>query len=82
PRRLLSHRSGFSNFAFREPEGNLRLHFDPGTRYAYSGEGLILLQCVLEQGVGLDVGKEKQRRVFDRLGMTRTSMTWRADFAG
>jgi len=82
PRMLLSHRSGFSNFAFLEPEGKLRLHFDPGTRYAYSGEGLILLQFVLEQGVGLDVGKEMQRRVFDRLGMTRTSMTWRADFAG
>lgn len=82
PRMLLSHRSGFSNFAFLEPEGKLRLHFDPGTRYAYSGEGLILLQFVLEQGVGLDVGREMQRRVFDRLGMTRTSMTWRADFAG
>jgi len=82
PRMLLSHRSGFSNFAFLEPEGKLRLHFDPGTRYAYSGEGLILLQFVLEQGVGLDVGKEMQRRVFDRLGMTRTSMIWRADFAG
>lgn len=82
PRMLLSHRSGFSNFAFLEPEGKLRLHFDPGTRYAYSGEGLILLQFVLEQGVDLDVGQEMQRRVFDRLGMTRTSMTWRPDFAG
>ncbi len=81
-RMLLSHRSGFSNFAFLEPEGRLRLHFDPGTRYAYSGEGLILLQFVLERGLGLDVGAEMQRRVFDRFGMRRTSMTWRADFAG
>lgn len=81
-RMLLSHRSGFANFAFLEPEGKLRLHFDPGTRYAYSGEGLILLQFVLERGLGLEVGAEMQRRVFDRFGMTRTSMTWRADFAG
>ncbi|WP_313457324.1 serine hydrolase domain-containing protein [Stenotrophomonas sp.] len=81
-RMLLSHRSGFSNFAFLEPEGKLRIHFDPGTRYAYSGEGLILLQFVLERGLGLDVGAEMQRRVFDRLGMTRTSMMWREDFAG
>ena len=80
-RMLLSHRSGFSNFAFLEPEGKLRIHFDPGTRYAYSGEGLILLQFVLERGLGLDVGKEMQRRVFDRFGMSRTSMMWRADFA-
>jgi CubicO group peptidase (beta-lactamase class C family) len=80
-RMLLTHSSGFANFAFLEPDGRLRMHFDPGTRYAYSGAGLILLQFVLERGLGLDVGAEMQRRVFDRLGMTRTSMTWRADFA-
>ena len=54
----------------------------PGSRYAYSGEGIILLQFVLETGLGLKVGDEMQRRVFDRFGMTRTSMMWRADFAG
>jgi len=81
PRLLLNHASGFANFAFVEPDEKLRIHFDPGSRYAYSGEGLILLQFVLERGRGLDVGREMQRRVFDRFGMTRTSMMWRADFA-
>ncbi|QYF93397.1 beta-lactamase family protein [Massilia sp. PAMC28688] len=81
PRMLLNHASGFANFRFLEPDGRLRLHFAPGTRYAYSGEGIQLLQVVLEQGLGLDVGKEMQRRVFDRFGMRRTSMTWRPDFA-
>lgn len=81
PRILLSHRSGFNNFAFVEPDGHLRFHFDPGSRYAYSGEGLILLQFVLERGLGLDLGAEMQRRVFDRFAMTNTSMMWRADFA-
>jgi CubicO group peptidase (beta-lactamase class C family) len=81
PRILLSHTSGLANFAFLEPDQKMRLHFDPGTRYAYSGEGIILMQFVLETGLGLDVGKEMQRRVFDRFGMTRTSMMWRADFA-
>jgi CubicO group peptidase (beta-lactamase class C family) len=81
PRILLTHSAGFSNFAFIEPDGKLRMHFDPGKRYAYSGEGLILLQFVLHRGLGLDVGAEMQRRVFDRFGMTRTSMKWRADFA-
>jgi CubicO group peptidase (beta-lactamase class C family) len=80
-RMLLSHRSGFANFAFLEPDGRLRFHFEPGARYAYAGEGLILLQFVLERGLGLDVGAEMQRRVFDRLGMPNTSMTWRPDFA-
>lgn len=81
PRILLTHRSGFSNFGFLEPDGKLKFHFDPGSRYGYSGEGIILLQFVLEQGLGLDVGAEMQRRVFDRFGMTRTSMMWRPDFA-
>lgn len=81
PRVLLTHSAGFSNFAFVEPDKKLRMHFDPGARYAYSGEGFILLQFVLEKGLGLDVGAEMQRRVFDRLGMANTSMLWRADFA-
>lgn len=81
PRILLMHSSGFANFAFVEPDGKLRFHFDPGTRYAYSGEGLILLQFVLERGLELDVGQEMQRRVFEPFGMSNTSMMWRADFA-
>ena len=81
PRILLTHSSGFANFGFLEPDGKLKFHFDPGSRYAYSGDGLILLQFVLERGLGLDVGKEMQRRVFDRFGMKATSMTWRTDFA-
>ena len=80
PRILLSHGSGFANFGFLEPDGKLKFHFDPGARYAYSGDGMILLQFVLEQGLGLDVGAEMQRRVFDRFGMKTTSMMWRPDF--
>ena len=78
---LLTHSSGFANFSFIEPDGKLKFHFDPGTRYAYSGEGLILLQFVLEKGLGLDLGAEMKRRVFDRFGMANTSMIWRPDFA-
>lgn len=81
PRILLTHSAGFANFSFIEPDGRLKFHFDPGTRYAYSGEGLILLQFVLEQGLGLKLGEEMQKRVFDRFGMANTSMMWRQDFA-
>ena len=79
-RHLLTHSAGFANFAFLEPDGKLRFHFDPGTRYAYSGVGIILLQFVIERGLGLDVGQEMQRRIFDRFGMSNTSMVWREDF--
>ncbi|HEY8880012.1 MAG TPA: serine hydrolase domain-containing protein [Roseateles sp.] len=81
PRMLLTHSGGFANFAFLEPDGKLRIHFEPGSRYAYSGEGMILLQFVLERGLGIDVGEAMQRRVFNRLGLRRTGMQWREDFA-
>ena len=77
---LLTHSGGFSNFYFLEPERQLRIHFEPGSRYAYSGDGMILLQFVLEQGLGLDVGAEMHRRLFAPNGMTRTSLIWRPDF--
>lgn len=81
PRHLLTHSSGFANFAFVEPDGKLRMHFDPGTRYAYSGEGIMLLQFALDEGLGLSTGEELQRRIFAPLGMTTTSLMWRPDFA-
>ena len=72
---------GFSNFGFLEPDGRLRFHFDPGARYAYSGDGFILLQFVLEAGLGVDFLAATQDAVFTPLGMTNTSLQWRADFA-
>jgi CubicO group peptidase (beta-lactamase class C family) len=86
PRMSLTHSTGFSNFWFLEPDRKLRIHFEPGTQYSYSGEGLILLQFVIErgrrdQGLGLDVG-ELTDGIFARLGMTRTSLVWRDSFAG
>jgi CubicO group peptidase (beta-lactamase class C family) len=86
PRMCLTHSTGFNNFWFIEPDQKLRIHFEPGTRYSYSGEGFILLQFVIEhgrktQGLGLDVG-DLTNAIFDRLGMTRTSLVWRDAFAG
>lgn len=81
PRMLMLHSGGFANYRWIEPDGRLRIHFEPGTRYAYSGEGFYILQLVLERGLGLDVAEEMQRRVFDRLGMKHTSLVWRPEFA-
>jgi CubicO group peptidase (beta-lactamase class C family) len=62
PRMCLTHSTGFNNFWFIEPDQRLRIHFDPGTRFSYSGEGFILLQFAIEHGrkaqrLGLDVGE-------------------------
>ncbi len=78
---LLDHTTGFANFRWAEPDSKLHFHRDPGVRFDYSGEGLNLAQFVVETGLGLDAGKEMQRRVFDRFGMTRTSLTWREDLS-
>jgi len=82
PRIILNHRTGLANMRWLEEDGKVRFHWTPGERYGYSNEGFWVLQTVLEQGLGLDVGAEMQTRVFDRFGMTRTSMQWRDDFAG
>lgn len=77
-RMLLSHTPGFANFRFFDkdgdfnPDGKLAIYFEPGSRYAYSGEGMKLAQRVLERGLGLDVAAEMQRRIFNPLGMRRT----------
>jgi CubicO group peptidase (beta-lactamase class C family) len=80
PRMCLTHSTGFSNFWFVEPDQKLHIHFEPGTHFSYSGEGLILLQFVIEhgrkaQGLGLDAG-DLTKTNFDHLGMTRTSLIW------
>lgn len=81
PRHILNHSTGFANFSFLEPDEKLRFHFDPGSRYGYSGEGIMLLQFGLDKGLGLDTGKEVQRLVFDPLKMPNSSLVWRPDFA-
>ena len=85
PRMCLTHSTGFANFWFIEPDQKLRIHFEPGSRYSYSGEGFILLQFAIEhgrkgQGLGLDVGDQTAAN-FDRLDMTRTSLLWHDSFA-
>lgn len=85
PRMVLTHSTGFANFWWIEPDQKLHIHFDPGARYAYSGEGMILLQFAIDQGrkdkgLGIDVGQLAQDAVFTPLGMTQTSLMWRPDF--
>lgn len=81
PRHILTHSTGLANLRFLEPDMDLKFHFTPGERYAYSGEGFYLLQFMLEKGLGLDVKAEMQARIFDRFTMPNTDMQWRADFA-
>lgn len=80
PRMLLSHTSGLPNWRFFEQGQRLTIRSTPGTHFGYSGEGINLLQLVIEEHTGKPVGNMMQTRIFDRFGMTRTSMVWRASF--
>jgi len=77
---LLSHTSGFPNWRAFEDDRKLHIHFDPGTRYAYSGEGIDLAQFVVETVTGQSLTDLMQERIFTPLHMTRTSMVWQPAF--
>jgi CubicO group peptidase (beta-lactamase class C family) len=78
-RMLLSHTSGFPNWrAFTD--GKLSIHFEPGSRFAYSGEGIQLAQTVVEIVTKRPLKQLMQERVFQPLGMTHTSMIWDTRF--
>jgi CubicO group peptidase (beta-lactamase class C family) len=79
-RMLLSHTSGFANWRSMEDDRKLRIHFEPGSRFAYSGEGIDLLQLVVETITKKPLDELMQDRVFQPLGMSRTSMVWQDRF--
>ena len=79
-RMLLSHTSGFPNFRWFEDDKKLKIHFEPGTRYAYSGEGYQLAQLVVETVTGKSLTLLMEEDLFGPLGMTRTSMIWEPRF--
>jgi CubicO group peptidase (beta-lactamase class C family) len=79
-RMLLDHTSGFPNWRQFSDDRKLHIHFEPGSRYAYSGEGIALLQLVVEEVTHKGLEELMQARVFGPLGMTRTSMTWSLKF--
>jgi hypothetical protein len=58
----------------------LNINFVPGSRYAYSGEGIELLQLVVETVTKKPLEELMQERVFRPLNMTRTSMVWQTTF--
>jgi CubicO group peptidase (beta-lactamase class C family) len=77
---LLSHTSGFPNWRAYENDRKLHIHFYPGSRYAYSGEGIELAQLVVETATGKSLSSLMEENLYRPLRMTRTSMVWEARF--
>jgi CubicO group peptidase (beta-lactamase class C family) len=81
PRMLLSHTSGLLNFAFIEPDKKMHLHSKPGSQFNYSGEGIDLVQFLVERQKGQLLDALMQAALFTPLGMTRTGIIYRNEFA-
>lgn len=73
-RMVLMHTSGFPNW--RPKNGSLKINFQPGERFSYSGEGFLYLQKVAEHISGLSLEEYMQKNVFFPLGMTHSSFVW------
>jgi len=80
PRMLLAHSGGLLNFASIEPDKKIHLHSKPGTQFSYSGEGINLVQLVIEQKKGKPLDQLMQEAIFTPLGMTRTGIIYRQQF--
>ena len=79
-RMCLMHTTGFPNWRWFEPDQQLRIKHEPGSRYSYSGEGLVYLQVVLEKMLGKHLEELAQEIIFVPLGMRRSSYRWLPEF--
>jgi len=79
-RMLLSHTSGFPNWRWLNEDGRLNINFEPGSKFAYSGEGIDLLQLVVETITKQPLEALMRTHVFEPFGMTRSSMLWQSRF--
>jgi CubicO group peptidase (beta-lactamase class C family) len=77
---LLDHTTGFANFPWMENDHKLHMHYDPGTHYGYSGEGINLAQFVVEKVTGKSATQLMQEELFGPLNMSRSSMIWLPHF--
>jgi len=77
---LLDHTTGFANYRGLEDDRKLRFHYEPGTRYGYSGEGINLAQFVVEKVTRKSVAALMQEELYGPLKMTRSSMVWEPRF--
>jgi len=80
PRMLLAHISGLANFASLEPDKKLHLHYKPGSQFLYSGEGINLVQFVIEQQKQKPLDELMQQAIFTPLHMDHTGLIYRKEF--
>jgi CubicO group peptidase (beta-lactamase class C family) len=73
-RHVLSHTGGFQNW--RSATTPLAIHFTPGSKYLYSGEGYNYLQTVVTKLLGQPFERYMRTRLFEPFGMTSSGYVW------
>jgi len=79
-RHVLSHTSGFPNWRDADGTKTLLIHFKPGEKWSYSGEGMVYLSRVVEKITGMRFEAFMQTYALQPLGMTASSYIWRNRF--
>ncbi|HEY1023307.1 MAG TPA: serine hydrolase domain-containing protein, partial [Flavisolibacter sp.] len=79
-RMCLSHTTGFPNWRWDEKDETLRVKFEPGSRYGYSGEGMVYLQVVLERLLGKPLETLMEEKIFLPLRMKQSAYAWKPRF--
>ncbi|MGZ5253307.1 MAG: serine hydrolase domain-containing protein, partial [Flavitalea sp.] len=79
-RMCLSHTTGFPNWRWDNKDQKLNFAFEPGSRYGYSGEGMVYLQVVLEKMFNRSLEEMINEKIFIPAGMKNSSYTWQPQF--
>lgn len=75
-RMCLDHTTGFPNWRWDLPDQKIKVLQEPGTRYSYSGEGMVYLQVVLEKMFGKSLEQLADEIVFRPLNMQHSAYTF------
>lgn len=75
-RMCLAHTAGFPNWRWFEADKKLKVKFEPGSRYQYSGEGMVYLQVILEKILNKNLESLAQEHIFKPLGMKNSGYRW------
>ena len=73
-RHVLCHTTGFQNW--RSDKEPLKIHFTPGEKHMYSGEGYSYLQSVVTQVTGQPIEPYMKARLLSPFGMSSSGYAW------
>jgi len=77
-RMVLSHTTGLPNTNLQNKP--LAFAFTPGLKFSYSGEGMLLLQQVIEHITKKGLEELMAQQVFSPLKLHQTSFTWKPEY--